>query len=742
MSRFGGWFRAAAPKASSSPAASQVDLVAQEIAAIEDAMASASLIMNDDIDGAQEKLRTGDSTFHHLGQSLCVFMKSVLGFEKSIMVEASNKLYDCENMAWSDIKKAQKEAGTATPAPGRVYPPGSEYALIHAEAQLMSAVVAVLHESLTEGIRGFYKLRKAFTTLDGLMQAEDAYLKSRNLQVNASKVSISSSSEKKSDRLAEEDADDTDLEFVDANESRQQGTNTPLTYEGHLSKGSEAAAEEKLAGLSLNGDAKSAQPSGFSSAPDSDVFTHPVDIFIHSGTNMCFGILLLIISMVPPAFSRLLSIVGFRGDRERGVHMLWRSTEFNNINGGVAGLMLFAYYNGLLGFSDILPNDEDIVERGAIVGYPKERCAALLAKMRTLFPDSGLWRLEEARTLGNHKDLRGAIHVLRTNAASKMRQVTALNSFELSLASMYVQDYPQMRDSFLRCLELNDWSHALYYYLAGCAELENYRNAFHATTATTEEGKGKGGERDESAVRTHKKRAEELFRKAPSVVGKKKLLARPMPFELFVARKLSKWEERAKALGVDLADAAGVSPAQEMTYLWNGTKKMTGADLEGSRAALSWDRLTAPTEKARLAIRAEKDEEAVRDVCMAAVLRNLGRYDEARAILGGLMAVDRYVHVLRIPFSPSHFFFFSFTLELESYGWLVSWLTRSFPMHAGPSSRAPPETITRPPPRTTRWRSWRGSMSRNPSCRLTRPRGHPLPRPRRIAVVVAVRARL
>lgn len=422
--------------------------------------------------------------------------------------------------------------------------------------------------------------------------------------------------------------------------------------------------------------------------------------------------------------------------------MLWRSTEFNNINGGVAGLMLFAYYNGLLGFSDILPNDEDIVERGAIVGYPKERCAALLAKMRTLFPDSGLWRLEEARTLGNHKDLRGAIHVLRTNAASKMRQVTALNSFELSLASMYVQDYPQMRDSFLRCLELNDWSHALYYYLAGCAELENYRNAFHATTATTEEGKGKGGERDESAVRTHKKRAEELFRKAPSVVGKKKLLARPMPFELFVARKLSKWEERAKALGVDLADAAGVSPAQEMTYLWNGTKKMTGADLEGSRAALSWDRLTAPTEKARLAIRAEKDEEAVRDVCMAAVLRNLGRYDEARAILGGLMAVDRYVHVLRIPFSPSHFFFFSFTLELESYGWLVSWLTRSFPMHAGPSSRAPPETITRPPPRTTRWRSWRGSMSRNPSCRLTRPRGHPLPRPRRIAVVVAVRARL
>ncbi|RYP78613.1 hypothetical protein DL769_003174 [Monosporascus sp. CRB-8-3] len=633
MSRLGSWFKAAAPKPSAapSPAASQVDVTAHEIAMIEDAMASAALIMNDDIDGAEERLRKGDSTFHHLGQSLCIFMRSVLGFEKSIMVEASNRLNDCETMAWNDMKKAQKDAGGATPAPGRIYPPGSEYALILAEAQLMSAVVAVLHESLTEGIKGFYKLRKAFITLDGLMQAEEAYLKSRGLRTNGSKEGVRSLSEKQPDRPTDDGADDdSDLEFLDASEDRT-APKTPLTYEGHLSK--DIDPEKKLAELSLNGNSKNASPnqpnlqsSGFRSGPDSDIFSNPVDIFIHSGTNMCFGILLLIISMVPPAFSRLLSIIGFRGDRERGVHMLWRSTEFNNINGGVAGLMLFAYYNGLLGFSDILPNDEDI-GKGAIVGYPRERCANLLAKMRVLFPESGLWRLEEARMLSNKKDLHGAIKVLKSNAASKMRQVTALNSFELSLDSMYVQDYTEMRDSFLRCVELNDWSHALYYYLAGCAELENYRDAFHA---------GK----DETTIRTHKKKAEDLFKKAPTVVGKKKFMARPLPFEQFVSRKLQKWQERAKALGVDLADAAGVSPAQEMTYLWNGTKKMGAADLERSTRILSWDRLTAP-EKARASIRAETDERAVQDVCMAAVLRNLGKYDEAHKILQEVMAIDR-----------------------------------------------------------------------------------------------------
>ncbi len=694
MSRLGSWFRAAAPKSSPSatvsanhsPAASQVDLAAREIAVMEDAMASASLIMNDDIDGAEEKLRAGDSTFHHLGQSLCIFMRSVLGFEKSIMLEAGTRLYDCENRAWNDMKKAQKEAGSSTtPAPGRVYPPGSEFALVQAEAQLMSALVAVLHESLTEGIKGFYKLRKAFVTLDGLMQAEEAYLKSRGVELNGSREGISSLSENKPDRPAEEDADDADLEFVDASEARQ-GTRTPLTYEGHLGKGSDPV--KKLAGLSLNGDAKTPssgiQPDGFSSGPDSDIFTHPVDVFIHSGTNMCFGILLLVISIVPPAFSRLLSIIGFRGDRERGVHMLWRSTEFNNINGGIAGLMLFAYYNGLLGMSDILPNDED-VGRGAIVGVPRERCAALLAKMRALFPDSGLWRLEEARGLGNSRDLLGAIGVLEGNRASKMRQVTALNVFELSLNSMYVQDYRLMRDSFLRCVELNDWSHALYYYLAGCAELENYRDAFHAAVAAAAvkgdrevEGEGDGdgdgrrekAARDDPAVQAHRRRAEELFRRAPAAAGKKRFMARPMPFEQFVARKVRRWEGRARALGVGLADAAGVSPAQEMTYLWNGAKKMAPAQLARAAAALAWGRLTAPPGAARRAIRAEPDERAVRRVCAAALLRNQGRRAEAREALRDVVAMDRcvvFLFLVLFPPRPPPLFFFLLFLFLSTF---------------------------------------------------------------------------
>lgn len=341
---------------------------------------------------------------------------------------------------------------------------------------------------------------------------------------------------------------------------------------------------------------------------------------------MCFGTLLLIISLVPPAFSRLLSIIGFKGDRERGIEMLWRSSRFENINGAVASLMLLAYYNGLLGFADILPSDAD-VEKGAIVGYPKERLAALLVKLRARYPESALWRFEEARSRGNKKDLTGALEILRNNS-SRMKQVEALNNFEMSLDSSYVQDWPRARDDYLRCVELNEWSPSLYYYLAGSAELELYRNARLANP------------QDESQITVHKKKAEELFRKAPTVAGQKRFMARPMPFEEFVVRKLKKWEERSSAFAVDLVDAIGVSPIQEMIYLWNGTKKMQPEELERAAGDLSWDRLTC-SEKHHGMIQAETDELALHQLCHAAILRNLKKFDEARTKLSEIVKLDR-----------------------------------------------------------------------------------------------------
>lgn len=658
-----------------------------EISDMQDAMEAAARIVNDDIEGAeaQLRLRQSSSSFHALGLGIAVFMRSILGFEKEIMAEASSRLADCEARAWADMKKAQKLAdgggsgwfrggGSSGPAhvPAHgceIYPPGTEFQLLNAEAQLMGAMISVMNESLTEGIKGFYKLRKAFIALDAILEAEAKVLPP-NLSNGVAKAAPMQ--EKKEHSVGQMAMDsDSDLDFVDAPEDTKEPT-TPATYLGHLERVNSKSApgsvlEEDMQKLDLDPAVASSMPatrpdtpdsqrqsSGplpnaprrpllANHGPDSSTFTNPVDAFVHSGANMCFGILLLIISMVPPAFSRLLYIIGFKGDRDRGVQMLWQSTKFSNVNGGVAGLMLLAYYNGLLAFADILPSKSDAAEladENEIVGYPQDQCVALLQRMREQYPDSRMWKVEEARVLANERRLEDAIQMLKANSDSKMRQVTALNGFELSVNALFVMDWPTMRDGFLRCVELNDWSHSLYYYFVGCAELEMYRDAKQKLRAPATDAKEKGTL--EADAKRHKKAAEEYFRKSPAVAGRKKFLARQMPFGLFALRKVAKWEARAKEWGVDMADAVGVSPGQEMTYLWTGSKRMPSAIIEKALLCLSWDRCTASEEQIEK-LKAVPDAAAIKAVAESALLCNLGRHAEARQRVKPVSEQDRYV---------------------------------------------------------------------------------------------------
>lgn len=223
---------------------------------------------------------------------------------------------------------------------------------------------------------------------------------------------------------------------------------------------------------------------------------------------------------------------------------------------------------------------------------------------------------------------------------SRMKQVVALSSFELGVDAMIVQDCVLMRDTFLACLDVNEWSPAMYYYMAGCAALELYRDA--ALGGDGGGGGGSGSDTDDETRRL-RARAEKLLRKALQVAGKKRLMARQLPIETFVQRKLAKWEARARALGLALGDAVGTSPALEMCYMWNGHKRMGARELARATANLGWERCTAGPEAAAR-IRVEADERAVRAVGVAAVLRRQGRLTEARALLDDeVLSHDRSV---------------------------------------------------------------------------------------------------
>ena len=519
----------------------------------------------------------------------------------------------------------------------------------------MSAVIGVLNESLTESIKGFYRLRKAYVTLNGILDAEARYMRNKS-GMGTNTPSRTSLDSFRSDRSAPS-MKGVPGGFDDATSERQSirsvqrpvqnlSDNAAAKKAGYINGALDDDDEDEfydaddgttanLDNLSLNGEGSlnakdlpapkvpTARHGMLDHDPDSDVFASPIDVFIHSGANLCFGLLLLMISMIPPAFGKLLFIIGFHGDKDRGIRMLWQASKFHNINGAMAGLIVLGYYNTFVSMSDVIPDsDPTSIDRDSIEGYPKQRCEALLAEMRRRHPKSHLWLLEEARMQAANRHLSTAMSILEKSTKSPLKQVEALEMFEKSLDAMYMHDYALCAKSFITCVDLNNWSHTLYYYIAGAANVEMYRQ--HRTSNPAE-----------AAV--YAKKATELLKLAPKHAGKKKFMARQLPFDVFVTRKIHKWESRARDWSVSFIDAVGVSPVEEMIFFWNGYKRMNTSQLEQSLSRLSWSETSNSQWKHE-----GTDEKALLSVLYGTTLRNLQRYEEAKKVLrSGVLSHDK-----------------------------------------------------------------------------------------------------
>ncbi|KAL4914142.1 hypothetical protein BDW62DRAFT_148193 [Aspergillus aurantiobrunneus] len=499
-------------------------------------------------------------------------------------------------------------------------------------AQLMCAVVGVLNESLTESIKGFYKLRKAYFALDAVLKMEENFVQSK--RTGASNSASPTPSLKGEGATTVNVSDDFSNPKVD-----DTGTG-PVSSRTSTSD-------------VINHD------------PDSDIFKNQIDIFVHSGANFCYGVLLLLISMVPPAFNRLLSIVGFHGDKDRALRLLWQASKFHNLPGAIAALTLLGYYNAFVRYCDIMPDAVPGKDRD-IQGYPQERLEALLTRMRQRFPKSQLWLLEESRMNGANHRLDVALDILCTEEHSPLKQVEALKVFEKSLNALYIHEYELCAEAFIECADLNSWSRSLYYYIAGTCHISLYRE-FAAT--------------DPEKADKHADTAVKLLHKAPQFAGTKKFMARQLPFDIFVVRKIAKWEARAKEWNVPLVDAVGVDPVEEMIFLWNGHSRMTQAELEESLNRLSW----SESEANRTWAREGAEERGIYQLLRAAVLRSMRRHEEAKeTIQSSIFTLDRSVFKGRHKDDwvyPVAYFEMAANLWMERPTYIAQ--------HGGPASESP-----------------------------------------------------
>lgn len=524
----------------------------------------------------------------------------------------------------------------------------------------------VLSGNVTEAIKAFYKLRKAFLTVEGIMMGEPASLTKKGEALASKAGSLRSV---KSTRSSLDSAN-----FYSAPSSQVNSRETSPVRKSRVpgaadveSMPAERCISPVPRGRVASLKSREASPAGWGRVPEltrresspmgrsfdppsraptplqrkqppehrldpedvefdnvtaETMFDNATDIFIYSGTRLCYGLLLLVFSMITnPIFTRILSVVGFKGNRELGVRLLWQTTTFHTFNSAIAAILLFGYYNVMV-FSDILPTDEHADED--LAGYPKGRCQALLHDMTTRYPNSKLWKMEEARMHASNRNLAQAVAILAENSRhASLKQLESITVFELAFHTAFLHDYPACAEAWIRCNELSSWSPCLYAYMTAAAYLELYRD--HRA-------------RDADQAQAYKELATRYFTKAPSQAGKNRVMTKQIPFDVFCVNKIKGWEARAKTSKCGLVDAIGVSPLTEMVYFWNGIKKMNPSELEKSLALLAWERVGAAADQ----IQEDIDERAVRTVLRASVLRNLGRTEEARqCLLDEVLSYDR-----------------------------------------------------------------------------------------------------
>lgn len=605
---------------SGSPNAKTIRLIDDAIA-LEIALKSMDLLMDDQMHESLEIVKKHNHAIVKLAHGVINFIEATLGFEPEAIKQASNTLYEAEQAAY----KEHQRASHANVSASSHFPPGLEYSVAYAEAQLLSAVTLFLSESVIDSAKALFKLRKAYQTIEDV----NKQINIKQLLSQKSGTTLSSSKNKSILRK-------------DSSSKQNNGTITRelIATAPEVHDKLKQFYKLRLERLKLNSDENSieAQIEGLIDDPTQKAGQETIDEYIISAVNACFGLLQLILSIIPSGIGKVLSIVGFHGSEHDGLTLLWKSTSQVNIHASIGLLALLQFYDGPTQVSDItLPEIDNAPSEASSqtlidVDSPvpnlddakdvKRKLRMALLKALKHYPRGALWQLQEGRMKASDGDLEGAVVIMNDTSRGpiNLRQVEGLMLFDKTIMMLALHDFENSAKNFLQLIEINTWSHTFYTYLSAICQVEIYRKNKSSDTETAEKAKAK---------------AKQLLEEAPSYMNRKKILSKPMPFDRFVLRKIDQWKEIEKSKKIHLVDAIGTSPAHEVIYFYNGYGRMSRQNLEETMQILG---ATAGKDKpysnnAKLEVDETEDDALIRYLLQAVTLRNLGKPEEGLKLL-------------------------------------------------------------------------------------------------------------
>ncbi|KAK6199563.1 mitochondrial outer membrane protein IML2 [Scheffersomyces amazonensis] len=652
---------------------------------LDDRTQEGTKLLKDEANARQESGSDQPAGIFPLALGVMEFIEATLGFEPEVMDKAMKTLNEAEAASLANSKYNVKY----NMATSCIYPPGTEFQVTYAESTLLNALLMLLKENngMVEGAKALFKLRRAYQTLDsiykkikdseGVFNKNLARVKKESIGRSVSSVDLPGfevpSATSSSASLPEDLRLMKNLEKVyQMRKSRVEGTNINQIPENTI------APPNLFEGLDLDSTrtgesiTSSVGSTGNNNSPSADNHLHvsTVDEFIHSGVQLCFGILQVVLSLIPPTIGKVLSIVGFRGDRETGLKMLWRTAiTSRNIHGDLALLCLLVFYDGPVQFVDVgfqLPGHEDsnvkhvlnieskttISEQdlSKVLQNPNLYTPQLLKKVRHLFPHNALWLSQEGRILASQGQLHRATAMMQEftddeSSIINMQQVEALMIFDRAMLYSFQHDYVKAARDFIYLIDINSWSKGVYLYMAAACYLEHYR-ALKMGLVQPDDTSSL-----EEELAKYEKLAFKYFELAPTYVPGHGINAsqkkggiggssKQMPFDKFLLRKMKHIEgQKSQYPNIAYVDLVGTSLIHELVYFWNGYNRMDTEDLQISLKLLGYSgaidsEYSANTKDHNYAkINEIEDEAHIRFFLQALVLRSLGEVEQGQTLI-------------------------------------------------------------------------------------------------------------
>ncbi|XP_064652749.1 tetratricopeptide repeat protein 39C-like isoform X2 [Lineus longissimus] len=173
-----------------------------------------------------------------------------------------------------------------------------------------------------------------------------------------------------------------------------------------------------------------------------------------------YGLLLLVMSCVPPKILKIIEFLGFEGDREAGVQALEFSSNSTDMKAPFATLSLLWYHTLLRSFFSL--------DGGNILAGTEE-ASALLEKSEANFPNAALFLFFKARVLRLKSEVEDALmtYNMALEAAADQREIQLICVYEIGWGCLMKLSWKEALDCFHRLKEESRWSKSYYAYLTG-----------------------------------------------------------------------------------------------------------------------------------------------------------------------------------------------------------------------------------------------------------------------------------